>query len=224
MKLDNKADKKIKRFLKSVSEDYIKSKIYESIHYFISVNGVLKDFRFSDHISKRNSNNKVYLDIMKMSEDVYVIIYKKDVLQLKASAENVFEIVKGFVYLEDYIEQSLIDLREYARNLNSQLDKLKNKYRDYDNIKNKVDNLSKGINTLNKKNSAHLTTIKGYQKEIQSLKDISNNRKTKNNNLQIEISKLKKENEQLKTINKELSSKRDKLKNIIQKIINKWKR
>lgn len=247
MKLDNKADKKIKKFLKSVSEDYRESKIYNSIHYYISVNGVLKDFRFSDHISMKSSF-KAYLDIIKITEDTYCLNYKQGVLQFGANTENVFEIIKGFVYLQDYIEDCIDKNTKSFKKLIKEYGDIKSLYGDikkkFDTIKEERDKLSKTnldknktIQSLNTKCSNHLLTIKQYQtekieyegecnklnKRINALNQDIINKDLKLSKLNDYITTLNNTIKNLKFENEQILSKKNTLIDNIKKLISKWK-
>lgn len=87
--MKTKVDKQIKRYLKSISDKVIESKIYNSYHYKGSIH-----IRFSDHISSRDD---VDLNIIKCNEDTYVVSLKG--AQEMLNADKVLEYIKAIILI-----------------------------------------------------------------------------------------------------------------------------
>lgn len=182
MKLTNNADKKIKRFLKSVCEDFTESKVYNSIHYQICVNGILKDIRFADHLSRTSSARQEkngFMEIIKTTETTYLLNYKSGTLQYTASDSEVADIVKSFVILGEIIEEHIEKHKEYT----NKAMKIKTK------IAQEKDTLLKTIENKNKE-------IVELTKTISNQKEILSNQSNTINGLNAKLSKTIKDRDQ----------------------------
>jgi hypothetical protein len=87
--MKTKIDKQIKRYLKSISDKVLESKIYNSYHYKGSIH-----IRFADHISSRDD---VDLNIIKCNEDTYMVSLKG--AQEMLSADKVLEYIKAVILI-----------------------------------------------------------------------------------------------------------------------------
>lgn len=87
--MKTKVDKQIKRYLKSISDKVLESKIYNSYHYKGNIH-----IRFSDHISPRDESD---INIIKCSEDTYMVSLKGT--QEMLSADKVLEYVKAIILI-----------------------------------------------------------------------------------------------------------------------------
>lgn len=87
--MKNKVDKQIKRYLKSISDKVIESKIYNSYHYKGSIH-----IRFADHISSRDD---IDLNIIKCNEDTYMVSLKG--AQEMLNADKVLEYIKAVILI-----------------------------------------------------------------------------------------------------------------------------
>jgi hypothetical protein len=87
--MKTKVDRQIKRYLKSISDKVIESKIYNSYHYKGSIH-----IRFADHISSRDD---IDLNIIKCNEDTYMVSLKG--AQEMLSADKVLEYIKAVILI-----------------------------------------------------------------------------------------------------------------------------
>lgn len=87
--MKTKVDKQIKRYLKSISDKVLESKIYNSYHY----KGIIH-IRFSDHISPRDESD---INIIKCNEDTYMVSLKGT--QEMLSADKVLEYIKAIILI-----------------------------------------------------------------------------------------------------------------------------
>jgi hypothetical protein len=87
--MKTKVDKQIKRYLKSISDKVLESKIYNSYHYEGNIH-----IRFSDHISPRDKSD---INIIKCSEDTYMVSLKGT--QEMLNADKVLEYVKAIILI-----------------------------------------------------------------------------------------------------------------------------
>lgn len=87
--MKTKVDKQIKRYLKSISDKVLESKIYNSYHYKGSIH-----IRFSDHISPRDESD---ISIIKCNEDTYIVSLKGT--QEMLNADKVLEYVKAIILI-----------------------------------------------------------------------------------------------------------------------------
>ena len=87
--MKTKVDKQIKRYLKSISDKVLESKIYNSYHYKGSMH-----IRFSDHISPRDESD---ISIIKCNEDTYMVSLKGT--QEMLSADKVLDYVKAIILI-----------------------------------------------------------------------------------------------------------------------------
>ena len=87
--MKTKVDKQIKRYLKSISDKVLESKIYNSYHYKGSIH-----IRFSDHISPRDESD---INIIKCNEDTYMVSLKGT--QEMLSTDKVLEYVKAVILI-----------------------------------------------------------------------------------------------------------------------------
>lgn len=87
--MKTKVDKQIKRYLKSISDKVLESKIYNSYHYKGSIH-----IRFADHVSPRDESD---VNIIKCNEDTYMVLLKG--AQEMLSADKVLEYVKAVILI-----------------------------------------------------------------------------------------------------------------------------
>lgn len=88
--MKTKVDKQIKRYLKSISERVLESKIYNSYHYKGTIH-----VRFSDHISPRDEESDI--NIIKCNEDTYMVSLKG--AQEMLNADKVLEYIKAIILI-----------------------------------------------------------------------------------------------------------------------------
>lgn len=122
MELKNKTDKKLKKYLKSVCEDLKESKIYNSIHYGVSINGVVKHIRFSDHISIR-AQSKLFIDIIKVTDSQYQIWFDNGSKHV-VSDDILVDYVKGYILVANQFEAEAASLRISLSKAEAEINKL----------------------------------------------------------------------------------------------------
>lgn len=88
--MKTKVDRQIKRYLKSISDKVLESKIYNSYHYKGNIH-----IRFADHVSPRDDESDI--NIVKCNEDTYMVLLKG--AQEMLSADKVLEYIKAVILI-----------------------------------------------------------------------------------------------------------------------------
>ena len=214
--LDNKVDKQIKRYLKSISDKNAQSKVNGSCHYFMTTEQGTFEVRFADHFSP--SGNEADFDIVKV-RDLYIIRFGE--IQYSLYEENALTYIKALFLVGPEMSKQLKDAREQARSYLNKMIYYKSKWTKHqedvkfmDEIwsekeKTDVENiqLSRDNKQLKNNNEVLKSELKDIKALIKGYKNTATTCQSKYNKLFRQFNEAKK-----------LLNNIDNLKNIINKI------
>lgn len=145
----SKVDRKIKRYLKSIAEDCKESKIYNSIHYCVTVDNKIVDIRLSDHLSSRSSP---FINIIKITDELYHVWYSNGDKQV-CNYDNIVDYIKSYILMYNKFAEYNNSLKNSITTLETELTKVhKSKlYKELQSTKSELDDAQANLDLLNAK-------------------------------------------------------------------------
>ena len=168
--LKGKTDKKIKRYLKSVAEDYKESKIYNSIHYLVVIEGKVKDIRFSDHLSPRSNP---FINIIKCTDTIYQVWYNNGDKQT-CNSDDIVDYIKSYILMYDKFAEYNQLLRDQVTTIEKELQKVSKSelYKNLQSYKDRLHDKCQEIADLTNKLNSSTAKIERLNNQINSFRKI----------------------------------------------------